>query len=602
MGGAAHLHRYIHDTNQRILWLAREVLIYGWEVNSLQQALSFIIQVAESAYQLNNFNTVFQVVEALKLPAIKRLSAWETLSETKVELFESLCTFCDSSQNFATYRQHLRSLGSQARIPYLPLLLKDIVFLEMSQPWKVPVSGGENSCMLVDLQKMETLFKVLCREVFSLQSPFITSFYTSRLLCQLHLQQPNMASAGNTHMTRQRRGRTSRIDSRNQNSDAYTEEFLVNGSKQAATTTTSSGEHFPSVDHQSFSVHGEHDDGDDDDEYEEDGDKDEGDTFTFQRKYVMIYMSLNNGAMEETFFNNCCLDSSLAMDRLNGSIPMPTSQFLTLTSYLPVPLFSLKMKKQLQGQERGLDMKIQQQMTHDVKTRLMNSTPNDRRRISIGDEEKTTSNSKNNKISPLKMKKKTSNINTVLYPEPLATVPHNMSIVSQDAVQSYAQCIDEELFTTSAHKDITSQVHFDSGNEDRLESSPKSKTSFALFGSQCREGQRPQLQGNMVENMTLTAYDRKVLALYSDTARYVVFDAMNSIISIFLSLLLFIDGHFLGCFLYSRDSIISSRSICACVLLYSTDMDLLKLWDWSKIINEDEKSRLLGGLDQVGLA
>lgn len=516
MGGSSHLHRYIHDTNQRILWLAKEVLLYGWEMNSLKQALHFLIQVAESSYQLNNFNTVSQVVEALKLPAIKRLSAWKTLPEYTLEVYEELCAFCDSAHNFANYRKHLRNLGSQARIPCLSILLKDISFIEMSHPWKVTVDGAEidgtddrSSCILIDLQKMESLFRLLCREVFSLSSPSITSFYTSRILCQVHLPEQIISScSNNTHIARERRGRASRVDNRQDSTESL---FLNESGSKNNQEANKSPIHENS---RLFQVASCSEYGESNSEDEEDGENN-----SFNGNYVMICMSPCNGAMEENFFNNCCVQPPHAMDHFAASIPMPISQFFTLTSYLPVPLFFLKMKKHMQGQEKRLDLKIQQQMVYDIRTRLASpNSCNTRRRISVGDDERRASSSPLKKKSPQKNKNK--NMNNTEYPEPLATIPHNMSIVSQDAVQSYAQCIDDELFTVTTHLDIPI-AEPDTRNEDKNRlASPKKKTmSFSFFGGNCGGEKLPHLYGNRVANMILTAYDIKVIKLYRETAR-----------------------------------------------------------------------------------
>jgi hypothetical protein len=518
MGGGYHLHRYIQHTNQRIVWIAREVLIYGMEIDSLKRAICFFIHVAECAYKLNSFNTVFQVVEALKLPAIKRLSAWDSFSTTKLETFEALSIFCDASHNYANYRQHLRSLGSQARIPCLPVLLKDISLLEMSNPWKVVRSSPDSADHeLIDLHKMEALFRLLCREVFSLRSPFITSFYTSKLFCRVHLQPPKVVCGDRDGETRERRGRACRIDSRNDQSDLYTESFFMNDSHpgahghDVAATTTSSTRQLQQLSlntlSEEFTGAASTDGGDSDDECE--------DELGSNRSYVVIYMSLNNGTMEEDFFDNCSDSPAAISDHMETSIPMPTSRFLTLTSYLPVPLFSLKMKKQIQGQEKHLDLKIQQQMSRDITTRLSCSHSNGRWRASVGEDEKGGGV----KLSPLKKRQ----LNTVAYPEPLATIPHTMSIMCQDAVQSYAQCIiDEQLFVTTTHLDIpvASSRREDGGVVDggrTKDLSKKHSAVFSLFGRGDCGSDIPQIQGNMATNIALTAYDDKVLALYRDT-------------------------------------------------------------------------------------
>jgi hypothetical protein len=549
-GGSSHLHRYIQHTNQRIMWVAREVLIYGMDIGSLKKSLGFFILVAESVFKFNNFNSVFQIVEALKLPAIKRLSAWESLSVDKLEKFRVLSDFCDSCNNYASYRLHLRGLGSQARIPCLPVLLKDISLLEMSSPWTVSSSTtGGPDCCVVDLHKLNAMFRLLCRDIFSLKSAFITSFYTTKLLCRVSLQSEDTS---NDVTARRRRGRASRIDSRNESSlftesaflnDPHTDELSLQ-KLSLITVTEEDMDTFPS--------------GSEDSEDEDDIEN---------TSHVLICMSLNNGAIEEDYFNDY---QELSCHSNIVSYPMPTSSFLTVTSYLPVPLFSLKMMKQLQEHDKHLELKIQQQMAVDIAARVSSST-------------------NENKNSPFKKSK----ANCDDYPDPVAVIPHNMSIAAQDAVQSYAQCIDQQLLSTSTHFDSgivdSSLAAADDAKKQGKSPKKKKKNVFSLFGSSCGVDSPEIIRSNLSTNIMLTAYDRKVVQFYRNTTRY---------FRVFITICLH------NCntpFVFTsptNEPLIATYS----KLLHRSNTDLQTLWEWSKLVNEDGKHRLLSGLVQAGLA
>lgn len=221
------------------------------------------------------------------------------------------------------------------------------------------------------------------------------------------------------------------------------------------------------------------------DELEEDElDEDEDDD-----AYVMIYKSVNSGAMEEEFFNDCSGQCPVSTDHIATSIPMPTSHFLTITSYLPVPLLSLKMKKQMLGQDKHLDMKIQHQMIREVTSKLTRAGS-----VRANSVDSSRHSSVNKLRSPLMMKRKT---NSAIYPGPLATIPHSVSVESQDSVQSYAQCIDEKTFTTGVYLDGPTEEH--RGNVRKTV---------------------PNRPGNVGTKIDIIAYDSKLISLFREATRY----------------------------------------------------------------------------------
>jgi hypothetical protein len=65
LGGASHLSRYLHNSSQRIAWLAREVVDYARYVGPANECIEYFVRVARECLRRNNFNTFFQVVAAL---------------------------------------------------------------------------------------------------------------------------------------------------------------------------------------------------------------------------------------------------------------------------------------------------------------------------------------------------------------------------------------------------------------------------------------------------------------------------------------------------------------------------------------------------------
>mmetsp|Transcript_21518 Transcript_21518/g.31259 ORF Transcript_21518/g.31259 Transcript_21518/m.31259 type:complete len:673 (+) Transcript_21518:37-2055(+) len=171
LGGCAHLNRLIQSTNQRIAWIADEIIHRGTLEGSISACIEYFLRAARHALKLNNFNTVFQIMSALNLPAIKHLSsAWSGVSAHKKSLFEEYSALCDPADNYANYRKSFRAVRGQARIPCIQVLLRDIVLLETSSPW---VEDGQ-----IDISKMERLFRLLNLNVFSANSSSLIPTYS----------------------------------------------------------------------------------------------------------------------------------------------------------------------------------------------------------------------------------------------------------------------------------------------------------------------------------------------------------------------------------------------------------------------------------------
>ena len=491
IGGCHHLNRYIQHSNNMILWIAREVLVCGMNLNSLKSSLEFFIMVADDVMKLNNFNTLFAIMEALRLPAIKRLtSSWDLISNSLRLKYESLVRVCESSNNYEHYRNHIHHLGDQTRIPCLSVLLRDITLLESSHSWKVEhtaehdmrlqpdqngvrngysdngvdhvkktvvhhrnsklsssdiniesLSGNLKGDVMINMSKMKAIFDLLCREVFSLRSPIMSSYYASKILCRIHIRDlQELLNGGNDDGNIGSRGVRRRR------------------------SISSDDEHCDNVD-----------------DY-----------------YILISASLNNSTLEEEFFDDCTTQTSSKSDEFVNSITIPTSSLLSCTSSLSTPLMSLKLKKQLQSIDKEIDMKIHQQMTTDILKNLLFCDHKGKKCKNSNDQDRRVSQ------SPMKKKK-----DMFEYDEPLAVIPHSMSICDQDVVQSFIQCLDEGLFSSSAK--------FCRAHKKQRES--KKKSSFFSIFSSSDDNDVAAADSNMKESMILVGYDKKVISIYKDIMR-----------------------------------------------------------------------------------
>ena len=79
LGGSSHLTRLILATNQRIAWIADEIIHRGAIQGSIAECIEYFLRVARRALRMNNFNTVFQIVSALSELSLFS-SSWESNS------------------------------------------------------------------------------------------------------------------------------------------------------------------------------------------------------------------------------------------------------------------------------------------------------------------------------------------------------------------------------------------------------------------------------------------------------------------------------------------------------------------------------------------
>jgi hypothetical protein len=147
LGGGAHLCRVIHLTNQRVAWVAREIIDYGTHIGSTAECIEYFIRLGREFLKQNNFNSLFQIVTALNLPSVKLLkAAWSNVPKKKIDLFKKLCSITSPDKNYLAYRNVLESVKSQPHILCIQVLLRDIVLLEGTGPW---INGGQ-----IDIKKV----------------------------------------------------------------------------------------------------------------------------------------------------------------------------------------------------------------------------------------------------------------------------------------------------------------------------------------------------------------------------------------------------------------------------------------------------------------
>lgn len=109
--------------------------------------IEYFLLVARACLKMNNFNTVFQIMSALALPAIKNLkAAWSNISSGKKALYRSLVELCSATDNYTNYRMKLAEVANEPKIPCIQVFLRDLTMLDNVGEWR---KGG-----FIDLKKV----------------------------------------------------------------------------------------------------------------------------------------------------------------------------------------------------------------------------------------------------------------------------------------------------------------------------------------------------------------------------------------------------------------------------------------------------------------
>ncbi|XP_008590671.1 PREDICTED: rap guanine nucleotide exchange factor 3-like isoform X2 [Galeopterus variegatus] len=125
----ANLERFMHRFNELQYWVATELCLCPVP-GPRAQLLRKFIKLAAHLKEQKNLNSFFAVMFGLSNSAISRLAhTWERLPHKIRKLYSALERLLDPSWNHRVYRLALTKL-SPPIIPFMPLLLKDMTFIQ----------------------------------------------------------------------------------------------------------------------------------------------------------------------------------------------------------------------------------------------------------------------------------------------------------------------------------------------------------------------------------------------------------------------------------------------------------------------------------------
>uniref|UniRef100_A0A6Q2YR65 Rap guanine nucleotide exchange factor (GEF) 5a n=1 Tax=Esox lucius TaxID=8010 RepID=A0A6Q2YR65_ESOLU len=127
-GHTAALELLLQRCNEVQLWVMTEVLLCS-TLSKRVQLIKKFIKIAAHCKVQRNLHSFFAIVMGLNTAAVSRLSqTWEKVPGKFKKLFSELEMLTDPSLNHKAYRDALKKMKTP-KIPFLPLLLKDITFI-----------------------------------------------------------------------------------------------------------------------------------------------------------------------------------------------------------------------------------------------------------------------------------------------------------------------------------------------------------------------------------------------------------------------------------------------------------------------------------------
>ncbi|KAM9722925.1 rap guanine nucleotide exchange factor 5b isoform 2-T2 [Menidia menidia] len=140
--------------NEVQLWVMTEVLLCPVLCKRVQLIKKFI-KIAAHCKAQRNLNCFFAIIMGLNAAAVGRLTqTWEKIPGKFKKLFSELETVTDPSLNHKAYRDSFRKMKAP-KIPFLPLLLKDITFIhEGNKTFQDNLVNFEKLHMIADMERL----------------------------------------------------------------------------------------------------------------------------------------------------------------------------------------------------------------------------------------------------------------------------------------------------------------------------------------------------------------------------------------------------------------------------------------------------------------
>lgn len=151
---APHVMALIELFDATAEWVSSEILHPQLQAVERAKIIMLYIDAADNCYQMNNFNTMFEIVTGLTAPCIRQLSTtWGLVHAHALEKYQCLQQVCSPEDNYRNYRQAFALAEGQPRLPCWFILMKDLFTFEEAMK---SIEDG-----LVNWQKFRKIYKVI---------------------------------------------------------------------------------------------------------------------------------------------------------------------------------------------------------------------------------------------------------------------------------------------------------------------------------------------------------------------------------------------------------------------------------------------------------
>ena len=147
--------RMIYDFNRLSMWWALQI-VQCKDIKQRTYIMGHLIDIGYASKKIGNFNACMSIVACLATSPIRRLKrTFDALSSKHISRLATLRNDTSSALNFSNYRQMLRAQAPPC-VPYLGIMLQDLVFLDESNPdWQDKDKG------VLNFDKLQNMFKIM---------------------------------------------------------------------------------------------------------------------------------------------------------------------------------------------------------------------------------------------------------------------------------------------------------------------------------------------------------------------------------------------------------------------------------------------------------
>ncbi|KAJ6226810.1 guanine nucleotide exchange factor [Anaeramoeba flamelloides] len=161
-----NLLKFLNHFNSFINWLVSKIISQK-EIQKRVSLISKLIKIAEKCLQINNLNTLIEIIIALTHPAIYRLrQTWNKIPKDLIQTWKNISRFSKKSNNYKELKQKLKStqISPNPVLPYLGIFLSDLISIDNLHPNFISSSNlnnNNNNKKKINFIKMKKISKII---------------------------------------------------------------------------------------------------------------------------------------------------------------------------------------------------------------------------------------------------------------------------------------------------------------------------------------------------------------------------------------------------------------------------------------------------------